>query len=65
VKLPSPAEVTARLAGASALADLRPAQRLSAKLDLTPAGITRRLRAVSDLRDLCLRLGRLRPRGPE
>ena len=52
--------ITARLREASALADLRPEHRLDAKIGLSPAAVTARLKLVSELRDLCLRLGSLR-----
>jgi hypothetical protein len=48
--------VEGRLRTVSALADLRPEHRLDAKLDMSPAGITARLKTASALRDLCLRL---------
>ncbi|HUP21933.1 MAG TPA: hypothetical protein VNB06_03225 [Thermoanaerobaculia bacterium] len=58
------AEVTARLRELSRLADLRADRRLDAKLDLSPAAVTRRLRRQSALRALCLRLGTGKRRGP-
>lgn len=33
-------------------------------VDMSEAAVTRRIRRVADLRDLCLRLGRARPLGP-
>jgi hypothetical protein len=50
--------LTARLREVSARADLRPGHRLDAKIGLDAAAVTARLRLVSSLRDLCLRLGR-------
>ncbi len=45
-----------RLAGA-----LRPETRLDAKLDMTAAGVTARLKAASDLLELCRTLAGARP----
>lgn len=39
------------------LSDLRTERRLAPKLDMTPAGIARRLAQVESLRRLCLSLG--------
>ncbi len=50
--------VTARLREMSRRSDLRTRQRLATKVDLSAAGVTRRLRRLSELRDCCLRLGR-------
>jgi len=50
-----PAEVTARLLRLAAVSDLTAARRLDAKVDLSPAAVTRRLRTQSRLRDACLR----------
>lgn len=60
----SRAAVSERLGCASRLAVLDPRRRLEAKLDMSRAEASRRLRLVSDLRALCLRLGRLGQRGP-
>ena len=49
----APADIQARLARASELADLRPERRLYAKLDMSPAGILRRLQLASELGELC------------
>lgn len=57
-------EVTARLRELSRLADLRADRRLDAKVDLSPAAVTRRLRRQSALRALCLRLGTGKHPGP-
>lgn len=54
--------LTERLRAASAASDLAPARRLDAKLDLSPAGITRRLREASDLLRACRQLASLAPR---
>jgi hypothetical protein len=58
------AEVTGRLRELSRLADLRADRRLDAKLDMSPAAVTRRLRRQSALRALCLRLGAGKRPGP-
>ena len=64
MKTPTVAEVSARLLEASRLAVFDPHRRLDVKADMSPEAISRRLRRVSALRDLCLRLGSLpRPRG--
>lgn len=52
----SPIEVAARLAAASAASDLRATERLSAKIDMSPRGIARRLREASELLAVCQRL---------
>ncbi len=49
------AEVTARLRRLAELSDLTASRRLDAKVDLSPAAVTRRLRTQSRLRDACLR----------
>jgi len=50
----SPEAVAARLRAASDLAgSLRPEDRLETKLDLTGAGVARRVKEASDLLDLC------------
>ncbi len=43
----------ARLRYASEISDLRAERRLDSKLDMSPAGIERRLREVSELLQLC------------
>lgn len=48
--------IYARLKQVSDMADLRPERRLYAKLDMSEAGITRRLELASQLSDLCLAL---------
>ncbi len=53
-----PEAVRARLERASELADLRPERRLDAKLDMSSAGVWRRLQIASQLRDLCAALAR-------
>ncbi len=63
VDLSAPA-IEARVAQASALADLRPQRRLHAKLDMTAAGIVSRIQAASEMLDLCLALGRARHQAP-
>lgn len=57
--VPDAAEVERRLRNASRLSDLRATDRLSAKIDMSPEGVCRRLREASDLLDLCRELGRL------
>ena len=57
-KLPTPEQVHARLKLASDLADLRPERRLDAKLDMSPAGVLRRLQIASELTELCQALAR-------
>jgi hypothetical protein len=56
------AEVTARLQEASRASDLDAARRLDSKIDLTPQGVTLRLREASDLLNICRRLAELRPK---
>jgi hypothetical protein len=56
----APEVVLARLRCASDLADLRAERRLGAKLDMSPAGIERRLREVSELLVPCRALGAAR-----
>lgn len=53
--------ISMRLRTASRQSDLAPDRRLDAKIDLSPAGITRRLREASDLLALCRALETLRP----
>jgi len=56
---PSPELLEARLREASRLAgSLRPEDRLATKIDLSPAGVTARLREASELYDLCRALAR-------
>lgn len=52
-----PEAILARLELVSRLADLRPEHRLDAKLDMSPAGVTRRLQIASELSELCMALG--------
>lgn len=59
----SPEAVSARLRRVAELADLRPAERLSAKIDYSAESVSRRLRQVSQLRRLCLDLAQ-RPGDP-
>jgi hypothetical protein len=54
----TPPAITARLRTASAASDLRPDRRLDAKLDMTEAGITARLRQVAALLALSQKLAR-------
>ena len=56
----TPQAVTARLRAVSAVADLRPEHRLDAKIGLSAADVTARLKVASELRALCLRLASLR-----
>ncbi len=53
--------IVARLRCASDLSDLQADRRLDAKLDMSPEGIERRLREVSELLALCTALGAARP----
>ena len=55
-----PKAVFERLRAASAMADLRTAHRLDAKLDMSPAAVFRRLREVEALRRACAKLGSMR-----
>ncbi len=50
---PTADEVERRLRAASGLSDLSPGRRLDAKIDLSPAGVERRLRTASELLDAC------------
>jgi hypothetical protein len=59
-----PNDVEARLRGVAALADLNPARRLDAKTDMCPEAVERRLRKVSALRRLCLRVATSEPVRP-
>jgi len=57
--VPAPELIEARLREASRLAgSLRPEDRLTTKIDLSPSGVTARLREASDLYDLCRALAR-------
>ncbi len=51
-----PAAVTDRLREAGRRSDLTTGRRLEATTDYSAAAVTRRLRRVSDLRDLCRNL---------
>ena len=53
--------ITARLTRAAELSDLRATRRLDTKVDMSPEGITRRLRVQSRLRAACLEWGRSLP----
>jgi hypothetical protein len=56
---PPPELIAARLREASRLAgSLRPEDRLSTKIDLSPSAVAARLREASELYDLCRALGR-------
>lgn len=57
----TPEAIEARLREASRLADLRPERRLHAKLDMSSAGIRRRLDLVDELNALCRALGDAKP----
>ena len=52
----SGAVTLARVKAASALSDLRPGRRLHAKIDMSGAGIARRIRAASQMLTLCRQL---------
>lgn len=54
--------IAARLKMASDASDLTPERRLDAKLDVSPAGVTRRLREASDLLRACRQLALLKPK---
>lgn len=56
----SAAAIAARLHEAAAGVSLAPSRRLDTKLDLCAQAIARRLRRVSELRDLCRTLERRR-----
>jgi hypothetical protein len=51
------AAVSERLTLVSELADLRPSERLNAKIGMSGAEVLARIRLVSELRGLCLALG--------
>lgn len=57
----TPAEVTRRLRVASEASDLT-TDRLETKIDMSPAGVTARLREVADLHEACVALGARRAR---
>ncbi len=57
-------EVERRLREASRLSDLDGASRVATKIDMSPAGVSRRLREASDLLDACRQLAALRPVQP-
>jgi hypothetical protein len=57
----SPAAVAARIAEVGRISDFHPDRRMDAKVPMTREAVTARLREASDLRDLCLALGRSRP----
>lgn len=48
--------IAARVREVGRVSDLDPARRLDAKIGLSAAAIARRIRTVSELRALCLRL---------
>lgn len=52
----SAAAIGVRVREMSALSDLSPQTRLDAKIDMSPEGIMRRLREVSELLTLCRKL---------
>jgi transcription elongation GreA/GreB family factor len=56
---PTAEEVERRIRQASRLSDLSAEARLDAKLDLSPAGVERRLREASDLLEACRALATL------
>lgn len=60
----SAAAIAARVREVGRVSDLAPARRLDAKIGLSAAAIARRIRTVSELRELCVRLGRLGEAGP-
>ncbi len=51
------ASISRRLRQVAELSDLATARRLDAKIDMSPRGVTLRLREVDALRRLCDRLG--------
>lgn len=57
----SPRATRERLEAASRMSDLSPEKRLDAKIDLSPAGVTKRLREASDLLRACQTLASFRP----
>jgi hypothetical protein len=54
----SPRAIRERLQAASRMSDLAPEKRLDAKIDLSPAGVTKRLREASDLLRTCQALSK-------
>lgn len=56
-----PKAIRERLERVSELADLRAEHRLDAKLDMSAAGIRRRLDLVGELNELCAALARAKP----
>jgi hypothetical protein len=55
----SGAAVASRTKRCSMLSDLDPARRLHGKIGMRPQDVSARLRTVSELRKLCLRLGEI------
>jgi hypothetical protein len=55
----SASAITARLREVSRATSLASERRLDYKLDLSPTGVTRRLRKVEALRRFCLELARI------
>lgn len=55
----SAADISRRLAAASDATDLF-TDRLETKIDMSPAGVTARLREASDLHEACVALGAYR-----
>ncbi len=61
----TPSSISARLRRVSEMSELLPERRLDAKIDLSPHGVSSRLREVADLLSACLSLakvGRSSPR---
>lgn len=56
----SPGAVTRRLREMSERSDLAAARRMATKVDMSAAGVTRRLRVQAALRAACLAWGRAR-----
>lgn len=54
----TPAAISSRLRKVAELADLSPHRRLDAKIDYSPAAITRRLTTVAHLHGICSTLAR-------
>lgn len=55
-RVPTAAEVEARIRHASALSDLSEGTRLAGKIDMRPAAVEARLREASELLKVCQRL---------
>jgi hypothetical protein len=57
-------QLRARLEAASRLSNLDAELRLVSKIDMSPEGVTARLREAAELLECCRHMARLRPSAP-